>query len=57
MILCEWNLGQIAATIGAALIGLSAGQSIRWMARDGREHELTVLKVEQPAASTIPTAV
>src|SRR5206468_11158603 len=30
---------------GAALIGLPEGQSISWTARDGRRHELTVLKV------------
>jgi regulator of nucleoside diphosphate kinase len=47
----------ILTPIGAALIGLSAGQSIRWGARDGREHKLTVLTVEQPVASAIPTVV
>lgn len=40
------NRISILTPIGAALIGLSAGQSIRWAARDGRVHELTVLKVE-----------
>jgi regulator of nucleoside diphosphate kinase len=39
----------ILTPIGAALIGLSAGQSIRFTARDGREHELTVVSVEPPA--------
>lgn len=38
----------ILTPIGAALIGLSAGQSIRWTARDGRAQELTVIRVEQP---------
>jgi regulator of nucleoside diphosphate kinase len=38
----------VMTPIGAALIGLSAGQSIRWHTRDGREQELTVLDV-QPA--------
>lgn len=38
----------ILTPIGAALIGLSPGQSIAWTARDGRRHELTVLRVEQP---------
>jgi regulator of nucleoside diphosphate kinase len=38
----------VMTPIGAALIGLSAGQSIRWHTRDGREQELTVLVV-QPA--------
>ncbi|MDF2620528.1 MAG: GreA/GreB family elongation factor [Xanthobacteraceae bacterium] len=47
----------ILTPIGVALIGLSAGQSIRWVARDGREHELTVLTVEQPVASATPTVV
>ena len=32
----------ILTPIGAALIGLSAGQSIDWTARDGRVHRLTV---------------
>lgn len=38
----------IMTPIGAALIGLSAGQSITWTARDGRQHELTVLRVDNP---------
>lgn len=42
----------ILTPIGTALIGLSPGQSIRWTARDGREHELTVLRVEQPVAGS-----
>lgn len=41
----------ILTPIGTALIGLSPGQSIRWTARDGREHELAVLRVEQPASA------
>jgi regulator of nucleoside diphosphate kinase len=44
------NRISILTPIGAALIGLSTGQSITWLARDGREHELTVMGVEQPAA-------
>ncbi|AZO58692.1 MAG: nucleoside diphosphate kinase regulator [Mesorhizobium sp.] len=39
----------ILTPIGTALIGLSAGQSIMWTARDGRRHELLVLGVTQPA--------
>jgi|SRR5690606_32810418 len=42
----------ILTPIGAALIGLSAGQSIDWTARDGRVHRLTVEAVEAPA--TVP---
>ena len=41
----------ILTPIGAALIGLSPGQSIAWTARDGRRHQLTVLSVEPPDAS------
>lgn len=41
----------ILTPIGAALIGLSAGQSIAWSARDGRLHRLRVKAVEQPAPS------
>ncbi|HEV7254921.1 MAG TPA: nucleoside diphosphate kinase regulator [Mesorhizobium sp.] len=32
----------ILTPIGAALIGLTSGQSIDWVARDGRSHRLTV---------------
>ena len=39
----------VLTPIGAALIGLSAGQSIAWTARDGKKHVLTVTAVEQPA--------
>lgn len=39
----------IATPIGSALIGLSPGQSITWMARDGREHQLMIVSVAQPA--------
>ena len=45
----------ILTPIGAALIGLSAGQSIDWSARDGRLHRLVVESVESPEKS--PTAV
>jgi regulator of nucleoside diphosphate kinase len=40
----------ILTPIGTAIIGLSSNQSITWMTRDGREHELTVLSVEQSAS-------
>lgn len=39
----------VLTPIGAALIGLAAGQSIAWTARDGKKHVLTVTAVEQPA--------
>jgi len=35
----------VMTPVGVALIGLAEGQSISWTARDGRRHELTVLKV------------
>jgi regulator of nucleoside diphosphate kinase len=38
----------VLTPLGAALIGLTTGQSITWSSTDGREHELTVLTVEQP---------
>ncbi|MGE0847306.1 MAG: nucleoside diphosphate kinase regulator [Flavobacteriaceae bacterium] len=44
----------ILTPIGAALIGLSAGQSIDWQARDGRIHRLSVESVTQPAAEALP---
>ncbi len=41
----------ILTPIGAALIGLSARQSIDWTARDGRVHRLTVETVEAPGSA------
>ena len=41
----------ILTPIGVALIGLSAGHSIDWRARDGRTHRLTVEFVEAPASA------
>ncbi|MCC6982649.1 MAG: nucleoside diphosphate kinase regulator [Bauldia sp.] len=35
----------VLTPIGAALIGVSEGQSIDWITRDGREQRLTVLDV------------
>jgi len=37
----------ILTPIGTALIGLAPGQSIAWVARDGRRQRLTVLAVDQ----------
>lgn len=37
----------VMTPIGAALIGMKEGASIKWTARDGREHRLTVLRVRQ----------
>lgn len=45
------NRVSILTPIGAALIGLSVGQSIAWSARDGRQQVLTVLTAEPPAAT------
>ncbi len=39
----------VLTPIGAALIGLSKGQSIPWMTRDGQKRRLTVLAVEPVA--------
>jgi regulator of nucleoside diphosphate kinase len=41
----------ILTPIGAALIGLSAGQTMAWTSRDGRLHRLRVMAVEWPAAN------
>lgn len=46
------NKISILTPIGTALIGLSAGQSIDWTARDGRIHRLTVESVTPPSDST-----
>jgi regulator of nucleoside diphosphate kinase len=45
------NRISILTPIGTALIGLATGQSITWTTRDGREHELTVVNVEQPVST------
>lgn len=42
------NKISILTPIGTALIGLSAGQSIDWTARDGRIQRLTVERVDAP---------
>ncbi|MFT0862229.1 nucleoside diphosphate kinase regulator [Ancylobacter sp. G4_0304] len=36
----------VMTPIGVALIGLSAGQSMKWTARDGTVHTLTVVSIE-----------
>ena len=43
----------VLTPVGAALLGLSAGQSIEWAARDGRVRRLSVLAVHaaQPDAA------
>lgn len=46
----------VLTPIGAALIGLPAGQSIDWTARDGRVHRLTVEQVDAPSDSKRPDA-
>ncbi|QEE43444.1 nucleoside diphosphate kinase regulator (plasmid) [Rhizobium sp. WL3] len=43
----------ILTPIGAALIGVSAGQSIDWVARDGRVHRLHVEHVENLVAGKV----
>jgi regulator of nucleoside diphosphate kinase len=40
----------ILTPIGTALIGLSEGQSITWMTRDGRRRSLTVIGVREGPA-------
>jgi regulator of nucleoside diphosphate kinase len=42
------NKVSILTPIGTALLGLSPGQSLDWLARDGRRHRLTILAVRQP---------
>lgn len=44
------NAGTISVLtpVGAALIGLSPGQSMDWLGHDGRERLLTVLAVSRP---------
>ncbi len=40
----------VLTPVGAALLGLSAGQSIEWMARDGRVRHISVVTVQDRAA-------
>ncbi|MDZ5697942.1 nucleoside diphosphate kinase regulator [Chelativorans sp. M5D2P16] len=42
--------GRVSVTtpVGTALIGLSAGQSINWTARNGQIHRLTIVEIRQP---------
>jgi regulator of nucleoside diphosphate kinase len=40
----------ILTPIGTALLGLSPGQSIDWLARDGRRHRLSIVAVRQEPA-------
>jgi regulator of nucleoside diphosphate kinase len=44
----------VLTPIGTALIGLKAGQSIDWHARDGRRHRLTVEAVRAPDGPAAP---
>lgn len=41
----------ILTPIGAGLIGLREGQQILWPDRDGRERNLTIVRVSQPDAA------
>lgn len=45
----EENCVSILAPVGAALIGLSVGQSIEWPFPNGKQRTLEVLSVVQPA--------
>lgn len=45
----------ILTPIGTALIGLSEGQSISWMTRDGHRRSMTVIKVEETVDTLSPT--
>jgi regulator of nucleoside diphosphate kinase len=43
------NKISILTPLGTALIGLAAGQSVVWKARDGKERVLDIAEVEPPA--------
>jgi len=45
----------VLTPLGAALIGVSTGQSIRWASRDGRVLALDVAAVEPPAEQEKPS--
>lgn len=38
----------ILTPVGTALLGLRAGQTMEWVANDGRSHSLTVISVQAP---------
>jgi regulator of nucleoside diphosphate kinase len=42
----------VLTPIGAALIGLSSGQTMMMRGRDGRPHKLRVISVQAPAIPT-----
>lgn len=44
----------VLTPVGAALLGLSAGQSIEWVARDGRVRHISVAAVQDRAADAVP---
>lgn len=46
------NRVSVLTPVGTALLGLREGQSIGWQGRNGREHRLTVVRVEQPVAAS-----
>jgi regulator of nucleoside diphosphate kinase len=45
----------VLTPLGAALIGVRAGQSIRWAGRGGRELALEIVAVEPPAEQGRPS--
>lgn len=47
----------VLAPVGAALLGLSAGQDIAWTLPDGREVVLRVVSVQPPAAAGVSAAL
>ncbi|MDC9826351.1 nucleoside diphosphate kinase regulator [Devosia sp. ZB163] len=50
----ESGLVSVMTPIGVALIGLRRGQSITWLAPDGRRQMLTALRVMQPVDADDP---
>jgi regulator of nucleoside diphosphate kinase len=46
----------ILTPMGAALYGLTAGQSIDWPDLDGNERRITILRVRQPSVDEPPRA-
>lgn len=46
----------VLAPVGAALLGLAAGDTISWPLPDGREARIRILAVEPPAAVAAGTA-
>lgn len=47
------NKISILTPVGTALLGLKIGQSMEWVANDGRSHKFTIMSVEPAAEEAV----